>query len=484
MSQSLVFGAIWSFLQRFGSLAIGFVSNIVLARLLFPADFGIMAMVMAVVSMADVLVDGGLGNALIQKKAINPTDISTVFTTNLLFSICLFLICYISAPWLQNYTGVEHLTLYVRFESLLIIIRAFYVVPASLLNKELKFKHIAKATLSVNFMTTTISIVLAYSGYGVWSLLIRNILIDLGLAIFYFIALNKHTSHRHVYKLGFDRLAFNKLFGFGIFIVMANLIESTYTHLSSFIIGKNSSMKDLGLYNQAYSLQQIPVYSLTSGLNQVLFPYFSKMQGNNYELRNKLKISIGCTTFCILPIMTLLIISAEDIINILYSSKWAACVPFFQLFCLAGCFNAIIHINRSILKSLGYSKYIFSIQLFSTIFGICLLIFGLRHSLLFATVLFVINTVLLYIITSWFAGRKVGYSLFEQCKDFAPNMIIAAIAGFIGYLILIPIENDNHILRLIIAILVVSSIFLVSNLVLNTNSFQQILLIYKQVVRK
>lgn len=321
MANNIVTGTIWSFVQKFGGLSVGFISNMVLARLLCPDDFGLMGMVMVFVSIADVLVDGGLGNALIQKKNITSKDISTVFTTNLVFSLFLFSLCFIFSPLIESYTGIKNLSLYIRVESVLILIRAFYVIPASLLNKQLMFKRLAKINLLVSFVSVAISILLAYNGYGVWSLLIRNIILDLSLTLMYFVACRCKLT------LGFDEKIFKELFSFGFFVVLSNLIEGAYANFITFIIGKKFSVKELGYYNQAYSLQQIPVYSMTSVLNQVLFPYFSKIQDDKVQIKNKLKSSIEVITFFIFPVLLFLIAYADQVIFLLYSSKWLPCTP-------------------------------------------------------------------------------------------------------------------------------------------------------------
>lgn len=429
MVSSVVVGTIWSFIQKFGGLAVGFISNMVLARLLCPDDFGVVGMVMVFVSMADVLVDGGLGNALIQKKDITSKDISTVFTTNLIFSLLLFSLCFICAPLIESYTGIENLSLYIRVESVLILIRAFYVIPASIINKKLMFKSLAKINLLVSFTSVSVSILLAYIGCGVWSLLIRNIIIDMSLTILYFVTCRCKLS------IGFDKSIFKELFGFGFFVVLSNMIESAYANFITFLIGKRYSVKDLGYYNQAYSLQQIPVYSMTSVLNQVLFPYFSKIQDNEEQVRNKLRYSIQLTTFFVFPLLLFLIVYADQIIILLYSNKWLPCIQYFRLFCVAGFFNAIIHINRSLLKSKGHTKLIFNIQIFNAILGVALLMIGLRYSVTTAVIAFVVNIIILFVLTAYISGSKIDYNIIRQAMDVLPNMLIAAICLIPCYLI-------------------------------------------------
>lgn len=446
MASNIVIGTIWSFIQKFGGLAVGFISNMVLTRLLCPDDFGVMGMVMVFVGMADVLVDGGLGNALIQKKNITSKDISTVFTTNLMFSLFLFSLCFIFSPLIESYTDIRNLSLYIRVGSILILIRAFYVIPASLLNKQLMFKRLAKISLLVSFVSVAISILLAYNGWGVWSLLIRNIVLDFLLTLMYFAACKCKLF------LGLDKKIFKELFGFGFFVVLSNLLEGAYVNFITFIIGKKYSVKELGYYNQSYSLQQIPVYSMTSVLNQVLFPYFSKIRDDKTLVRNKLKSSIEVITFFVFPVLLFLIVYANQVIFLLYSSKWLPCVPYFKLLCIAGCFNALIHINRSLLKSKGYTKLIFNIQLFNTVLGIILLVIGLQFSMKAAVIAFVVNSFILFILTSYISGNLIDYNIINQMIDVFPNMLIGIISIVTCYFIFRSI-NVNTLIQVILEFL-------------------------------
>lgn len=423
MSNSLVAGTFWSFLQRFGGMAIAFISNMTLARLLCPEDFGTMGMIMVFVSFADVLVDGGLGNALIQKKIIDEKDTSTVFLANLLFSLLLFGLVFFVSPFIESYTNIDNLSIYLRVQSVLILTRALYTVPLSLLTKRMQFQSLAKINVSASFFSVLVCIIMAYYDYGIWSLICRNILMDIMLVVCLFI------KSKYVIKLGFDKKVFQELFNFGFFVVLSNIVENLYSNAITFFTGKKYSIRELGYYNQAYSLQQMPIYSLTSVLNQVLFPYFSKIQDNDSLVKDKLKTSIQMITFFVFPLLVFLICFAEQVITIIYSEKWLPCIPYFRLFCLAGFFNALIHINRSLLKSKGYSKTIFHIQLSNTIVGIILLLVFLQISMIATVMAFVANTILLYILTTLLSGEKIGYNFKNQIKDVSINMILAVIAA-------------------------------------------------------
>lgn len=436
----------------------------VLARLLNPDDFGTIGLIMVFVGMADVMVDGGLGNALIQKIKLNNNDISTVFSSNLVISLFLFLLIFIFAPALEQYTEVEKFSLYLRVESLMIILRALYVVNFSLTNKQLHFKELSVINISANFIAVIASITMAIYGCGIWSLIFRNIILDLTLLIIYSI-----RSRIHV-RIGFDKLSFRQLFNFGSFIALSNVLESLYSNVVSFFIGKMYSVKDLGYYNQAYSLVQIPIYSVTSVLNQVLFPFFSINQNDKNKIKLTTKTSIQVFAFCLYPIIVYLICFAKPIIILLYSEKWLPAVPYFQILCLTGFFNAIIHINRSVLKSLGYSHLLFKIQLALSMIGLFLVYIGLQYSLKILIFFIVLNTFISLTITGLFAGNKIGYSIYKQMLDVLPIFVISVVVGLLCFFGFRFIEIPN-ILQAFLGIIFYGIFYILLNAIFKIDVF-------------
>lgn len=468
MADGIIKGTIWSAIQRFGSLAIGFISNIVLARLLCPEDFGAMAMVMVFVGIADTIVDGGLGNALIQKKDIEDIDIRTVFSSNLVFSIFLFVLFILIAPFIEEYTNIKKLAIYIRVEAFQLIFRALYVIPFSLMQKKFEFAKLARINIIASFLSVATAISLAMFGYGIWSLILKNLSLDLYLLILYAILGPMN------FKIGFGWMSFKKLFSFGIFVVLANLFETLYSNLVSFFVGKKYSAKELGYYNQAYALQQIPTYSITAVLNQVLFPYFSSLQESKENLESKLRLSIQMMTFFVFPLLLFLICFAEQIIIILYSSKWLPSVPYFQLLCIGGFLNAMIHINRSYIKAAGLTKAIFLIQVTSTIIGLILLYVGLCYSMILGVSALAINSVILYIMTASISGKESKYSIFRQIFDVSPNMVFSIICAFIS-IIISKILFTNIYIFIFIELIAFFGLYLLLHYIFKTKISQTIL---------
>lgn len=424
---SLITATIWTSIQRFGGLAIGFISNVILARLLCPEDYGIVGLIMVFIGIADVLIDGGLGNALIQKKEINQDDISTVFTSNLLISLFLFIIIFVFAPYIASYVEIERFSLYLRIEAIMILIRAFIIVHYSLMNRQMDFKKLAKIGLGVSFMSTTLAISMALCGCGIWSLIARNLSLDLFSLIVYFSVFKV--------KLSFyiNKKSFSQLFSFGIFVAVANLVESLYSNILSFILGKRFSVQDLGYYNQAYALEQIPVYSMTSILNQVFFPFLSKEQDDHEKMRTDIRRSILGMSFLIYPLMSFLIFFAQPIIVLLYSEKWLPSVPFFQILCTLGYTNFLYHLNRSIMKAVGKSHILFYTQMIVCVIGLLLLVFAIPFGIYAVVISVALNSIIGMIIVASYAGSYINTNLFQQLREVIMNLLLSLTIGALIY---------------------------------------------------
>lgn len=464
---SLLNATFWSSIQRFGGLAIGFISNIVLARLLCPEDFGTLGLIMVFVGIADVLVDGGLGNALIQKKNIDNKDISTVFTTNLLVSVTLFVVLFFSAPTISSYVNIVGFDLFLRVEATMVLLRAFYVVPFSLLNRDMEFKKLAKINLEANFMSATMAIGLAYYGMGVWSLVIKNISLDAFSLLFCYLCKKIHFS------ILIDKCSFKELFSFGIFVATANIVEALYSNILSFILGKKFSVKELGYYNQAHSLEQIPVYSITSILNQVFFPFLSREQDDMKKMRTDVYQSIRIMSFFIYPLMFFLICFAEPIIVIIYSQKWLPAVPFFQILCVIGFSNFMYHLNRSVLKAIGQTKMLLLLQILVSVLGLSLTIAAIPLGIYAVVTASVLNSTIGCLIIVFFTGRQIQLHLSRQIKAVLLNFISSAVVAAVVYY-LFSLVTWNVFVELVLGLFAFVSLYLAVQLLIDGSTVKMV----------
>lgn len=462
---SLINATFWSSVQRFGGLAIGFISNIVLARLLCPEDYGIVGLIMVFVGIADVLVDGGLGNALIQKKEVFSDDISTVFSSNLVVSLILFLTIYITAPAIASYVEIDNFSLFLRVEAVMILLRALYVVHFSMMNRAMNFQLLAKINLTVNFISTFLAISMALMGCGVWSLIIRNLSID------FFSLLAFYLLYNVKFSLMINRESFRHLFSFGMFVGVSNLLEALYSNLLSFILGKKFSVKELGYYNQAYALEQIPVYSITSILNQVFFPFLSKEQDDKVKMKSDVNTSILAMSFCIYPIMAYLICFAKPIILFLYGEKWLPAVPFFQILCVIGYTNFLYHISRSILKAIDKTRTMFYLQICMFLLGLLLVFSAIPFGIYAVVIMVVTNSLISALLLMFVSGKYLNNSLHEQLGSVMLNLLLSIIAGGITFFVFKRAEWSPFLL-LVVSFVFFSCAYLGAHFVINSKSFK------------
>jgi O-antigen/teichoic acid export membrane protein len=464
-TKGVISDVFWSFFQRGGSLIISFVSNMVLARLLTPDDFGCVGIILIFVSFADLLIDSGLGSALIQKKEISQKDIDTVFTTNFAISVFLYILIFISAPFFARYFKIQNLDLYLRVVSIAIFFRAFFVIQSADLLKNLKFKQLSINGIIATAGSVIVAIVMALKGFGVWSLIAKNMIHPFLTCILYRISSSVSGRFR------FDKQSFKQLFGYGWFVALTSFIDVLYSNTVSFIVGKRYSAKDLGYFNQANSLQQIPTYSLAMVIKQVLFPHMARIHDDRELMKEYSQRVMIVATFVIFPVMMYLISFAKPIIVLLYSSKWLPSAIFFQVLCLEGIVHSMIHIHRQILMAIGETKLLFRIQLIVFAIGIVLLFIAKEFSIIALVWALVLTTFINWIILAIITGKRIGYSLYKQIIDIAPAFFISLLPMLLIRLVM-DYCNFHIVLTLLISGILFLIIYLGASYLLKTKGFK------------
>lgn len=464
-TKGVISDVFWSFFQRGGSLVISFVSNMVLARLLTPDDFGCVGIIMIFVSFADLLVDSGLAGAIIQKKNVTQNDFNTVFTTNFAISVFLYILIFFTAPFFADYFKIQNLDLYLRVVAVSILLRAFFVVQSADLLKRLQFKRISIYGIITTAGGVIVAIIMALNGFGVWSLIAKNIVQPLLSALLY--GIGSPVSCR----FGFDRQSFKQLFGFGWFVMLTAFLDLVYSNTVAFIVGKRYTVKDLGYYNQANSLQQVPAFSLALVIKQVLFPYMARIHDDRMLMKEYSRRVMIVSTFVIFPIMIYLIAFAKPIVVLLYSSKWLPSAIFFQILCIEGIVHSMIHINRQILKALGETRLLFRIQLVVLAIGLVLLVIAQRFSIIALTWSLVLGAFINWVILAVITGKRIGYSFFMQLKDIALAFFLSLLP-----MALIRVLMDYIDLSIIPTILISGVLFLIiyigASFLLRTKGFK------------
>ncbi|MBI9035726.1 MAG: lipopolysaccharide biosynthesis protein [Bacteroidales bacterium] len=414
-------GVFWSFLEKFGSRVILLITQIILARLLSPEDFGLIGMLTVFIIISQVFVDSGFGNALIQKQDANKLDYSTVFFCNIIVSIVLYGILFFTAPLVAGFFNQIELIWLLRFVGLILFFDSLGVVQFAKFRRELNFKVIAKATVYANTIAAIVGILLAYYNFGVWALAVQMVLIYLFRTIFFWIYSDWIPS------LLFSTKSFKELFNFGYKLLLSGLLDQVFQNIYILIIGKFFSAKDLGYYTQAKNFSQVPVSTLYAIVGSVTFPVLSKLQAEPEKLLLALRKTIKLLAFVNFPLMLGLAVVAHPLFYYVLGERWLSAVPYFQLLCLSGTLYTLHAINLSILQVKGRTDLFLKLELIKKGIGIVGIAIGVNWGIMGLVWSNVIVSFVAFFINSYYTNMLVHYPLLKQLKDLLPTFLASLI---------------------------------------------------------
>ena len=473
LKQKTISGMIWNAIERFGSSFFLFISNLVLARLLSPDDFGCIGMLMVFISVSDAIIDGGFGSALIQKKNPTETDYSTVFYWNLFLSLFLYATLYLAAPAIAKFYEIALLRDVLKVLGIMLVINAFMLIQQNILKKQVDFRKIAQINLFAIITGTCVGIVFAFLGYGVWSLVIKTLVTGVVQCAAYW--LNNHWRPQWT----FSWVSFFNLFRFGSFMFLNTVINNLYHNILSLIIGKNFSAATLGYFTQARKLEDIPRSSLSSVINSVTFPVFSEIQDNKERLQNAARKCLKSMAYINFPLMMLLIVIAKPLILLLFTEKWVQSVPYFQALCIYGLMTSIIELNSNIIISLGKSNVSLFVRIVQRGSGLILIIAGLWWGMKGMLSGYIISQYISFIIAAVCSGKLMGYGVIKQSKDLFPTFLLSLIAAILTYSLIIFIPDINYIWQIFFQCAIFAFIYIGVSKLLHLEGFE----IYYQILK-
>ena len=456
LRRKTVIGSLWTLFERFGYLGIQFVSNLVLARLLMPDDFGTIGVLIVFTTMSYVLIDSGLSSALVQKKTISEEDKSTVFFTNLAFAIVVYVVLFFTAPLFASYFHNPKIQDLLRVIELIVIIDAFSAIQSTVLAREMDFKILTIYKIISIFIAATVSIVLAYMGMGIWALVVQYILFSLCRALLLWL----RTDWRPI--ITFSKQSFKSLFGYGSKLLISQSIATLYNQLQSILIGRHFSASDLGYYTQARQLMQIPTDSLGRVVNNVSFPAYAKLQNERSKLKVMVRQNLLVLVFLNTPLMFYLSTVAKSLLVFLYSDKWIDSVPYFRFLCLGFGVLLIIHdCSLTALKSVGRTDYVLKLEIIKKISGLTLLLCGLHFFGIWGILYgLAINSFIELFLNGFYLKKEINYGTWDQIKDFLPSLFLSLIASIATYLFMCYVNIVSNLITLILTFVVFLLLYL------------------------
>lgn len=435
---------IWRFLERCGAQGVTFIVSIILARILDPDIYGTVALVTVFTSILQVFVDSGLGNALIQKKDADDIDFSTVFYVNIIVSLVLYCLVFFSAPLIATFYENQELVPLIRVLSLTLIISGIKNIQQAYVSKKLLFKKFFYSTLGGTILSAMVSIWMAYHGYGVWALVVQNVLNQFVDTLILWLV----VDWRPCLVFSMERLT--KMFSFGWKMLVSHLITVVYQELRTLIIGKKYSSADLAYYNRSMQFPKLIISNINSSIDSILLPVMANEQDKINRVREMMRRSIKISSFIIWPAMMGMAGCAETLVKVVLTEKWLPCVFYMRIFCVTHAFYPIDTANLSAIKAMGRSDLYLKYGLIKKGIGMSILIissfFGVKAIALSA----LLSSVISQFINAWPNKKILKYSYFEQIKDIAPYVflslgmfVVVYIVGFLdcsdGMLLLIQV---------------------------------------------
>lgn len=430
LSNKAVRGTFWAMLDRFGSMGLQFLVNLVLARTLIPEDFGVIGMLMIFIAVSNVFVDGGFGSALLQKKKPSQKDYSTIFLWNLALGVLCYIIIFACAPFVEEFYGMDDLAAVLRGMGLTLIFNALLAVQCNRLQKQLQFGLLASSNIIAFTIAAAVAIAMAFHGAGVWSL----VELMVGAAMIRILLLYAMT--RWLPVGGFSRESFKGLFSFGCYLFFANLLQELCSNIQGVVIGKKFSATDLGYFTQAKKLDTIMSYSVPQVIVSVMYPVYSQFQDELQRLCNLVMMNMRVVGFFIFPILAVLILVADPLILFLYGDRWVDSVPYFRIMCVGGfatCLNnlayyAVIGVGQS--KAQFYASFwkwgILLILLFvSCQIGMVMVVWGLTMS-----------TFNILLTNVWLCRKYIGLSVRKLVGVMLPLLMLNTVCMGLCYLLI------------------------------------------------
>lgn len=445
-------GFSWTFAERLISQGVSFVVSIVLARIVSPDEYGIVALLLVFINIANVFVTNGFGEALVQKKDADELDFSTIFYCGLGVSIGLYILLFFAAPFIASFYDNDKLTLILRIFSLRIPLSAINTVQHAYVSKHMIFKKFFFSTLGGTFISGVIGIFIAMKGGGAWALVAQYMTLSIVDTIVLFLIVDWKP------KAFFSKERAKRLMSFGWKIMLSNLINNIYSNLRSLIIGKVYTTADLSYYNKGDQFPNLIITNINTAIGNVIFPAMSEVQSDIDRLKQLTRRSMKTASYVIFPCMVGLIVIAKPLILLLLTDKWLDCVPYLQICCVFWVFQPMQTANWQAIKAIGRSDLCVKLEVIKKIIGITMLLCTLNISvaaMAWSNAIFGGISMLINMMPNI---RLLKYPIWEQFKDLLPSLGLSVVMGMFAYSI--RLFDFSAVLEIVLQIIVSIIVYL------------------------
>ena len=429
-------GFFWRFSERLASHLVMSLVTIVLARLLMPDDYGVVALAMVFVNVANVFITNGLNTSLIQKKEVDEFDFSTIFYATLLLSLGLYLLLFLLSPLVAEIYDNDKVCNVLRVLGLFIPLSSFNSIQQAKVTRNLDFRKIFVATLCGSILSGCLGVGLALIGFGVWALVGQQ------LSNIFFNTITLSFIIRWKPKPIFSIDRFKNMFGFGTNLMFASFIGSLFNQLRNFIVGLKYTPSDLAYFTTGDMFPILISNNVDVAINSVLFPAISKIQDNMEDVRKAMRRSMMTSSFIVVPALLTLAVVADKLVLVLLTEKWFFCIPYIQILSIGYCFSSLGTANLQAINAIGRSDITLKLETIKKIIFIIIIIAAAQISPLMIAIGSAVYNFIATLINLYPNKKLINYGIKKQLMDVMPQFLLSfAVAALVYFVGKLPLNN-------------------------------------------
>ena len=473
MANRIVKGVSWSAVERFSVQIVQFVISVVLARLLMPEAYGVVALALVILNVLQTVNEVGFGAALMQKLDRDELDFSSVFVMNMVMGVFLYAVLFFSAPLLERLFGVEGLASVTRWIGLNLIITSFVVVQRTKLFIAVDFKTMAKASLCGAIISGIVGVVYAYYGGGVMALVAQSLLNNLITTVVIWV------QSKWLPTLKFSWKRFVALFNYAYKLILARFVNTAFNEVYSAVVGAFYSPTQLGLFNRAKSFETMSSNNITTIVQRVSVPVMCEKQKDYKELGQSLIYFIRNTAFFVFPLLFGLLVLADPLIRVLLTDKWEGAIWILQVLCPVGMLYVFSTFNLTIFNVTGRTDWALQCETIKKVVDIGIIVCAVSISFEALVWSQVVIAVFEFFVNLIYTKKQIGLGLIEQLKSVLGILLCSAVMAVVVFFVASLMMSD--VAKLFVGIVVGAFVYAILCLFLNVNNSRALV---KKILRR
>lgn len=478
LKKKILSGLIWTSMGMLGNGVVSLIVTMILARMLLPEHFALIEALMIFLAISNVIVDSGFSQAIIRDDDPSEIELSSVFYFNLVLSSVLYAVLFFAAPYISTFFNSPELILLSRVVFLVIVFNSFSIIQNAILNRALDFATVNKSSVIGSFLAGGISVIMAFTGFGIWALVANMVL----LPFFRSILLWYHSKWRPKKTFSFNSV--KRYFAFGGFLMLQGIIDAVSTNLVSLIIGRSYAKRDLGYFSQGRKLEGYIIIPFNAIVQKVTYPVLSKIKSEEERLKDASRKIVGVVMFAFIPAMFFIIATSENMIVTLFGSKWYDAGVFLRIAVLGGILFPLQFVCTNIVMIKGKTKVMLRFSMIKHIIRIVLLLAFIKSGVIVLAVVFTLSNLIGSLLFIVLGMNLLSYSLKELIEDLYKSIIVSCIGVALAYIIGIFLINNNSVIVFIIQIIVMILVYIGGSRLVKNEYYNESIHMIKNIISK